>query len=136
MEMHSRQSLHEIHGISIERRRRRSRLIARLLLARIVAFLTKVKRAIEAEVAVRRAVTELAKMDDRMLHDLGIHRGDIEDQLRRRRADVGTDNASVFPNTTDSHPDLPAVDSPLIVSEERPEQESRKLHSGIAKQRT
>ena len=48
MEMHSRQSLYEIHGISIERRRRRSRLIARLPIARIVAFLTKVKRAIES----------------------------------------------------------------------------------------
>ena len=52
MEMHSRQSLYEIHGISAERRRR-SRLTARLLVARIFAFLTKVKRAIEAELAVR-----------------------------------------------------------------------------------
>jgi hypothetical protein len=53
MEMHSRQSLYEIHGISIERRRRRSRLIARLLIARIVAFLSKVLRAIETKLATR-----------------------------------------------------------------------------------
>ena len=75
MEMHSRQSLYEIHGISPERRRRRSRLTARLLIARIVSFLTGVKRAIETELTVRRAMTELAKMDDHMLRDLGIHRG-------------------------------------------------------------
>jgi hypothetical protein len=53
MEMHSRQSLYKIHGISIERRRRRSRLIARFLIARIGAFLTKVKWAIETKLATR-----------------------------------------------------------------------------------
>jgi hypothetical protein len=52
MEMHSRQSLYEIHGISVKRRRQ-SRLTARLLVARLFAFLTKVKRAIEAELAAR-----------------------------------------------------------------------------------
>ena len=100
MEMHSRQSLYEIHGISPERRRRRSRLIARLLIARTVAFLTGVKRAIEAELKIRRAMTELAKMDDHMLRDLGIHRGEIEDRLRAERADVETKDASVFSNST------------------------------------
>ena len=93
MEMHSRQSLYEIHGISPERRRRRSRLTARLLIARIVSFLTGVKRAIETELTVRRAMTELAEMDDHMLRDLGIHRGEIEDRLRAQRADVGTEDA-------------------------------------------
>ena len=63
MEMHSRQSLYEIPGLSVERRRRRSRLIGRLLIARIVGYLTKVKRAIETELAIRRAMTELAEMD-------------------------------------------------------------------------
>ena len=100
MEMHSRQSLYDIHGISIERRRRRSRLIARLLIARVVALLTKLKRAIQTELAIRRAMNELAEMDDYMLRDLGIHRGEIEDRLRAQRADVGTKDASVFSNST------------------------------------
>lgn len=54
MEMHSQQSLYEIHGIRIEPRRRRSRLVA-LLITRIVADMAKLKRTIEAELAIRRA---------------------------------------------------------------------------------
>lgn len=127
--MHSRQSLYEIHGISIERRRRRSRVVPRLLIARIVAFMANVKRTIKAELAIRRAMAELAEMDDYMLRDLGLHRGEIEGRLRRQQADVGTDDASVFSNTTACSPDLPTVNSPLIAAEGRPERESRKLHS-------
>ena len=128
MEMHSRQSFYDIHGISIERRR--PRLVARLLTARIAAFMTKVKRTIQAELAIRRAMTELAEMDDHMLRDLGLHRSDIEGRLRPQRVNAGTDNASVFSNTTArSHPDLPTVNSPLIAPEVRPKRESRKLHS-------
>ena len=124
MEMHSRQSLYEIHGISPERRRRRSRLTARLLIARIVSFLTGVKRAIETELTVRRAMTELAEMDDHMLRDLGIHRGEIEYRLRAQRADVGMEDASVLSNSpAHSQRDLPTVNSPLIVSEGRPSDE-------------
>jgi len=120
MEMHSRHSLYEIHGISIERRRPRSRLAARLI-ARTVAFMQKVKRTIEAELKIRRAMAELAKMDDHMLRDLGIHRGEIEDRLRAQRADAGTNNASVFSNTTaNSHPDLPTVNSPLMCLKDGP----------------
>jgi uncharacterized protein YjiS (DUF1127 family) len=138
MEMHSRQSLYEIHGISPERRRR-SRLIARLLIAQIVAFLTGVKRTIEAELKIRRAMTELAEMDDHMLRDLGIHRGEIEHRLRAQRADVGTTDASVFSNTTaNSYPDLPTVNSPLIVSEGRPSDEvpTRPVASAMTKDGT
>ena len=54
----------------------------------------------EAEVKIRHAMTELAEMDDRMLRDLGIHRGEIEDRLRAERADVETKDASVFSNST------------------------------------
>ena len=139
MEMHSRQSLYEIHGMSIERRRPRSRLVAQLI-ARIVAFMTKeVKRTIEAELKIRRAMAELAKMDDHMLRDLGIHRGEIEDRLRAQRADAGTNNASVFSNTTaNSHPDLPTVNSPLIVSDGRPSDEvpTRPVASAMTKDGT
>jgi hypothetical protein len=49
----------EIHGIVVWRRGR-SRPIVRRLVARILAFVTIVKRAIEAELAARRAAAELA----------------------------------------------------------------------------
>jgi hypothetical protein len=63
MEMHSKASLYEIHGIVV-RRRGRSRPIVRRLVARILAFVTIVKRTIEAELAARRAMAELAEPDD------------------------------------------------------------------------
>ena len=96
MEMHSRLSLYEIHGITFERRR--SRLIARLLVTRIFEFLARVKRAIEAELAARQAITELASMNDHMLRDLGISRSEIEDAVRWPPAKVGTDDTPVFLN--------------------------------------
>jgi hypothetical protein len=52
-------SLYEIHGIVV-RRRRRSRPIVRRLVARILAFVAMVKRAIEAELTARRAMAALA----------------------------------------------------------------------------
>ena len=125
MEMHSRQSLHEIHGIGIERRR--SRLIAWRLIARIVAFLKRVKRAIETELTVRRAMTDLADMDDHMLRDLGIHLSQIEIWVRWPRARVGTNDTSVFSNDTgERHPVLPVLNSPDIGCHAQPEQEQRK----------
>ena len=53
MEMHSQESLYEIHGIVV--RRDGSRSIVRRLVAAIVAFVAIVKRGIEAELAARRA---------------------------------------------------------------------------------
>jgi uncharacterized protein YjiS (DUF1127 family) len=129
MEMHSRQSLYDIHGISIERRRRQSRLIARLLIAQVVALLTKLKRAIQSELAIRRAMNELAEMDDHMLRDVGINRSEIEAPLRRQQRNVGTDASAFSDTTAHSYLELPTVNSPLIVAEGRPEPESRKLHS-------
>ena len=82
MEMHSQASLYQIHGIVV-RRRGRSRPIVRRLVARILAFMTIVKRAIEAELAARQGMAELAEMDDRMLRDLGLSRSEIENRVRR-----------------------------------------------------
>src|SRR5260370_39491922 len=98
MEMHSRQSLYEIRGISLELRRRRSRLTARLLVTRIFEFLARVKRAIEAVLAARQVIAELASMNNQMLRDLGINRCEIENAGRRPRAKVGADDTPVFLN--------------------------------------
>jgi uncharacterized protein YjiS (DUF1127 family) len=92
MEMHSRRSLYEIHGIDAPPRRqpRRGR-IARRVIARLLAVLRKIKAAIEAELAARHAITELASMNDHMLRDLGITWSEIESTVRRARASIGMD---------------------------------------------
>ena len=82
MEMHSKVSLYEIHGIVV-RRRAWSLPMVRRLVAGILAFVTIVKRAIEAELAARQAMAELAELDDRMLRDIGLLRSEIEGRLRR-----------------------------------------------------
>ena len=129
MEMHSQESLYAIHGISVKRQRHGSRLIARRFIARILTFLTKVGRAIEAELAARQAMTELAEMSDHMLRDLGITRNEIASAVRRPRANVATDDTSIPLNDIGEHVAvLPAVNSPGIASEARAEQELRRLH--------
>jgi uncharacterized protein YjiS (DUF1127 family) len=129
MEMRSQLSLYEIHFINVKRRRRRSRLVARRLIARIFVFLTKATRAIEAELAARQAMTELAEMNDYMLRDLGIVRSDIPNMVRRPRANARTDDAPIPPNDGGEHVTaLLSVDSPRLASEAQPEREPRKLH--------
>ena len=129
MEMHSRQSLYEIHGISDKQRRPRAHLVARLLATLLFAFCTKAKRAIKAELAARRAINELAEMDDHMLRDLGLVRGEIANAVRRPREHTRTDDPPTFSNETRWHrPVLPTVRSPDLVPEARPEQEPRRPH--------
>ena len=117
MEMHSRQSLHEIYGISAPpRRRSRWRSIARLDIAGIPAVL---KKAIEAKLAARCAIAELASLDDRMLRDLGITRSEIEKVVSRPRENVGTDDRPILPNDTGQrYFALPAISSPDLTPEE------------------
>ena len=91
MEMHLQRSLYEIHGISgPPRRQSRWSRIARRAINRLLAALKRMKAAIQAELAARRAIEELAGMNDHMLHDLGITRGEIESVVRRPRVNVGT----------------------------------------------
>ena len=78
-----------------------------LLYIRILEFLARLKRAIEIELAVRHAITELSGLSDFMLRDLGITRGEIESVVRRPKVPVGTNDglsipgdepASILPN--------------------------------------
>ena len=54
-----------------------------LLFSRILGLLVRLRQAIETELAVRHAVSELKELNDYMLRDLGITRSEIEDVVRR-----------------------------------------------------
>ena len=125
MEMHSQRSLYEIHGISAPLRRQSRRGgIARRTITRLLAVLKRMKAAIETELAARRAIGELAGMNDHMLRDLGLTRGEIEGTVRRPRANVGTDVGPALSNDTgQNYPALPTINSPDLTIEEGPEAE-------------
>ena len=126
MEMHSRQSLNEIHGISPPPRLQpRWGSLMHLSIARVLAVLKGITKAIAAELAAGHAIVELASMDDRMLRDLGITRGEIENLIRRPRGNVRADDEPVLSSDTGYHrPALPTISSPDLSSEGRPEQQS------------
>jgi uncharacterized protein YjiS (DUF1127 family) len=123
MEMHSRHSLYEFHGIrALPRRQPRWRSLARIGVARTLAVLKGITKAIEAELAARHAIMELAGMDDRMLRDLGITRGEIENLMRRPRGNVRADDRPVPSSNTGQHrPASPTIRYPDLSSEERPD---------------
>jgi len=79
MEMHTQQSLYEVHGISAPPRNRSS---SRWKVWGF-AILSELKLALKAELQARRAAAELTQMDDRMLRDMGISRSEIESAVRR-----------------------------------------------------
>ena len=122
MEMHSRQSLNEIHGISAPPRRQpRWGSLMRLSIAGVLAVLKGIRKAIDAELAARQAIVELASMDDRMLRDLGITRGEIEHLTRRPQANVRADDEPVLSSDAGYHrPSLPPISSPDLSPEGRP----------------
>jgi uncharacterized protein YjiS (DUF1127 family) len=121
MEMHSRQSLNEIHGISAPRRQPRWRSLMRSIIASVRAVLKALAKAIDAELAARHAIAELASMDDRMLRDLGITRGEIGNLIRPRRENVGADDGPVASSGAGCYrPALPTINSPDLSPEGRP----------------
>ena len=121
MEMHSRQSLKEVHGISVSPRRQpRWRSLARFAAARTLVVLKGIKEAIDAELAARRAIAELLTMDDRMLRDLGITRGEIGTLIRRSRRNLRADDRPIPSSDAGDHqPALPAINSPDLSPEGR-----------------
>ena len=131
MEMHSRQSLYEIHGISARRRRQKwRRPLGRLAIVRILAVLKRITAAIEAELSARHAITELTSMNDHMLRDLGITRSEIADAVRSTRANVGTDSGPFLSNERgQSYPALPTINSPGLTSEGRLEHALQRMRS-------
>ena len=121
MEMHSRQSLNEIHGISAPRRQPRWRSLMRRIIASVRAVLKTIAKVIEAELAARHAIAELASMDDRMLRDLGITRGEIGNLIRRPRRNPRGDDGLVASIDANCHrPALPKINSPDLSPEGRP----------------
>jgi uncharacterized protein YjiS (DUF1127 family) len=121
MKMHSQRSFYEIHGISAPLRCQSQRgWIARRAFIRFLAVLKRVKAAIHAELAARRGIDELAGMNDHMLRDLGITRGEIESALRWPRVNVGTDGPMLSNDSGQNYQALPAINSPNLAIEEGP----------------
>ncbi len=58
------------------------------LLARVLAAPRLIAAAIAREMAARRAMRALANLDDRMLHDIGIHRDQVRHAARHGASDM------------------------------------------------
>jgi uncharacterized protein YjiS (DUF1127 family) len=90
----------------------------RLSIAGVLAVLKGIRKAIDAELAVRRAIVELASMDDRVLRDLGITRGEIQNLIRRPQGNVRPDDWPVLSSDAGYHrPALPPISSPDLSPE-------------------
>ena len=124
MEMHSRQSLNEIHGISAPpRRQTRWGSLMRLSIAGVLAVLKGIRKAIDAELAARHAIAELASMNDRMLRDLGISRSEIKNLIRRPRGNVRADDGPVLSSDSGYHrAALPPISPPTFHPKNGPQQ--------------
>jgi uncharacterized protein YjiS (DUF1127 family) len=89
MEIYSAKSLYDVHGRSTEHlgqaRPRRLR--------NLFPLLTRLALAIKSEMQARRDIAELASWDDRMLRDIGINRGEIENFVRYSTPSMARDRA-------------------------------------------
>jgi uncharacterized protein YjiS (DUF1127 family) len=88
MVMHSGQFFRRTQGINTQ-----AHLQSRWL-KRLFSALAKARSALQSELRARRDAAELESMDDRMLRDIGISRGEINSVVRRpvasaRRAHLG-----------------------------------------------
>ena len=79
MEMHSRSSRYEIHGISA----REDAQFRPQWGKGSFALLRRVISVVKGELEARRAARELSELDDRMLRDIGISRCDIQRIVRQ-----------------------------------------------------
>ena len=73
MEMHTAQSLYEVHGIALQYKRSSPGLIRR-----IGAFVRSLASDIQRRHRLRKDLKHLQSMSDRMLDDIGISRSEIE----------------------------------------------------------
>lgn len=81
MEMHSAESLNAVHGISGGD----VRPYTKGIFARTFGRLSRAIGTMRRELAYRRAIAELARMDSRLLSDIGVGRGEIYAAVRSGR---------------------------------------------------
>jgi uncharacterized protein YjiS (DUF1127 family) len=91
-----RQSLKTAHrvGGGLPRRSRSA------LFGWLFASLSRLSMVLRAELQSRRAIAELAMMDDQMLRDIGICRSEIEHAVRRPRGDLWLDDQLIPANAS------------------------------------
>jgi len=65
-----------------------------LLFVPAAKLIARLRRTIETELAIRQAISELNEMNDHMLRDIGLTRGEIEHAMRGLSARHGTDGSS------------------------------------------
>jgi uncharacterized protein YjiS (DUF1127 family) len=75
-----------------------------LLFVPAAKLLARLKRAIETELAIRQAISELNEMNDHMLRDIGLTHGEIEHAVRGPGARRGMDGGS-FGGDEAAYPD-------------------------------
>jgi uncharacterized protein YjiS (DUF1127 family) len=94
MDRYSRSSLKKFRHIG----RRPPRWSRPALFGWLFASLFRLSLTLRAELKARRAIAELAVMDDRMLRDIGIGRSEIERAVREPRGVVWLDHQSLPSN--------------------------------------
>jgi uncharacterized protein YjiS (DUF1127 family) len=80
MAIHTAQSLYEVHGIVLQQKRSSPGLIGR-----IGSFVRSLASEIQRRHRLRKDLKHLQSMSDRMLDDIGISRGEIEQVVRSGR---------------------------------------------------